>query len=328
MRRMCSVIELATVETGVDFPLCSECSMDVLGELNAEMYDIDMEIDAYEQELALMSHPYFTEATHERDIAKMAFSLEQCERDIRTTEAEILQLSEKERSLSAKGIELMVSKSEYWRTFEIHAADREAMLENMISAHNRLTHAKKWLDLVRSSHVVNDAFHVSLDLHLATINGLRVGRLPSAPVEWPEISAALGFTLQMLHEIALRASFAFTKYRIVVDGSFSGLYKLPNGGFMALHSDSDISLVRLVQFQGVNAAMSALVECVSELADFLRTLDGSFYLPFTISKDLVGGVSIKRAWNSSGATWSTALRSLMANMKFILAWEAKQGLCV
>lgn len=325
MRRACAVIEQAIAETGIDLPLCSDCAIDVLADLHDESESLDSIISEYEKQLSLLSHRYFQEEKFSVPITNLERGIARLEHETASTRAKILNLAEEERALSFKGSELLVSKAEYWRQFEMHAADKEAMLENMISAHNRLTHAKKWLDLVRASHVLNDAFHVSVELHLATIGGLRVGRLPSAQVEWPEISAGLGLCLHMLQEMAQKASFTFTRYRLILDGSFCGLYRLPNGGTLNLHSDGDISLVRLVQFQGVNSALFAFVECVAELADHLKKQDPKFVLPFPIYKDQVAGVSVRRAWNSSGATWSSALRALMADLKFILAWQAKFG---
>lgn len=50
------------------------------------------------------------------------------------------------------------------------------------------------------------------DGHFGTINGFRLGRLPAVPVEWNEINAAWGHTLLLLHVMALRLRFQFSKY--------------------------------------------------------------------------------------------------------------------
>jgi beclin 1 len=328
MRKAALLVAQATIETEVDFPLCAECSVDVLNELDDEAYDLDAEIEAYERELAFTEHSYFDEEDFSEELPRLAQRLVDYEYGMETLRKQIVDVVGELQALRVTDRELLLSKAEYWRQFEMHAADREAMLENTISAHNRLTHAKKWLDSVRSSHVINDAFYISVELHLATISNLRLGRLPSATVEWPEISAALGLVIQLLNELAIRASFVFTKHKLVLDGSFSGLQRVTNNSLMPLHSDGDISIVRLVQFKSINDALTALTECIAELAAHLKSQHTNFLLPFTIVKDLVAGVSIKRAWNSTGSTWSSALRSLLANLKYMLAFEAKTGLCV
>lgn len=72
----------------------------------------------------------------------------------------------------------------------------------------------------------DDAFCIGQEAGFGTINGLRLGRLPGAPVgsrlpcrkplsdglikvEWPEINAAWGHTLLLLHTIARKFAFTF-----------------------------------------------------------------------------------------------------------------------
>jgi hypothetical protein len=47
-------------------------------------------------------------------------------------------------------------------------------------------------------NVFNATFHIWHVGHFATINGFRLGRLPSVPVEWTEINAAWGQTALLL----------------------------------------------------------------------------------------------------------------------------------
>lgn len=367
LQKTSMLISQAMVETQIDFPLCHECSMDVLNELDDDDYDLSLQIEDYESQLQWLSHEYFTKMDFSEEMKSMEKQLEECTAGIEGLKIDIAKLGDESDVWRAKGSELLMAKSEYWRQFEVHAADREAMLENTISAHNRLTHAKNWLETMRSSHVIHDAFTISTDLHLVTIGGLHLGRVPSQPTEWPEISAALGLTVHLFQELCSRASFVPTKFRLLLDGSFSGLQKVnnptsmptsssnprstetgssseslargssapsssntssSNGSIYPLHADGDISIVRLMHFKSVNDGLTALTESINELSLHLSFLYPGFTLPFPIAKDLVAGISVKRAWNSSGATWSGAMRSLLANLKHTLAFMAKQGLCV
>lgn len=81
------------------------------------------------------------------------------------------------------------------------------------------------------TNVYNDAFCIGHDGIFGTINGLRLGRVPSIPVgspptchshfdissqvEWPEINAAWGQTLLLLYTIARKLDFTFDKYVFV-----------------------------------------------------------------------------------------------------------------
>lgn len=367
LRKTSALISQAMLETQIDFPLCHECSMDVLNEIDDEDYDLEVQIDDYAAQLAWLNHDYFTHMDFADEMLDMEAEMQECTQSIETLTSDIEKLGEEAELWSTRGTELLMAKSEYWRQFEFHAADREAMLENTISAHNRLTHAKNWLEIMRSSHVLHDSFPISTDLHLATIGGLCLGRLPSQPTDWPEISAALGLTVHLLQELCNNAGFVPSKYRLVLEGSFSGMQKITStgplptsssnprmtesgsssmesitrasappsttsssttGSTYPLHADGDISIVRLMHFKSLNDGLAALSECIHELSLHLSRMHPAFSLPFPIAKDLVAGVSVKRAWNSSGGTWSGAMRSLLANLKYDLAFMAKLGLCV
>ena len=65
---------------------------------------------------------------------------------------------------------------------------------------------------LKRTNVFDDAFHISYDGHFATINGFRLGRLPSQPVEWAETSAALGQVLLLLATMARHTGYKFQKY--------------------------------------------------------------------------------------------------------------------
>lgn len=367
LRKTSMLISQAMLETSIDFPLCQECSNDVLNELDDEEYDLSVQIEDYEAQLNWLGHEYFTTMDFSEEMAVMEQQLRECTEDIEKSKTDITELGDEAEVWRTRGTELLMAKSEYWRSFEFHAADREAMLENTISAHNRLTHAKNWLEIMRTSHVLHDSFPISSDLHLATISNLRLGRLPSQPTDWPEISAALGLMVHLLQELCTRADFTLPKYCLILEGSFSGLKKLVNpaslptsssnprsteqlsgstdsltrssapastagpavsGSMLPLHADGDISIVRLMHFKSLNDGVAALAECIQELSLHLSRLHPGYSLPFPIVKDLVAGVSVKRAWNSSGATWSGAMRALLANLKHTLAFMSQKGLCV
>jgi len=74
---------------------------------------------------------------------------------------------------------------------------------------------------INSSNVYNDAFHIWHEGHFGTINNFRLGRLPSQPVDWNEINAALGCAALLLYTIAKKKKFTFQKYTILPSGSFS-----------------------------------------------------------------------------------------------------------
>ena len=71
-----------------------------------------------------------------------------------------------------------------------------------------------------------------------------------------------------------------------------------------------------------NTAMSAFLECVSELCNHATKQDRSFLLPHTIKGTKVDGYSIKLHGNSS-VDWTRALKYMLSNLKWLLAWSVR-----
>jgi beclin 1 len=86
------------------------------------------------------------------------------------------------------------------------------------------------LEKLQKTNVYADAFNIGHDGGLATINGLRFGRLPAVQVEWGEINAAWGYTLLLLKTIARKLSYEISGYRLIPMGSFSKIEKISASG--------------------------------------------------------------------------------------------------
>ena len=78
------------------------------------------------------------------------------------------------------------------------------------------------LEKLKRTNVFSQTFHIWNSGHFGTINGYRLGRLPSVPVEWAEINAAWGQTALLLASLAkVVGPDPFQKYQIVPYGSYS-----------------------------------------------------------------------------------------------------------
>lgn len=85
------------------------------------------------------------------------------------------------------------------------------------------------MEKLQRTNVYADTFCIGHDGGLATINGLRLGRLPAVQVEWSEINAAWGYTLLLLKAIAKKIGYELQGYNLVPMGSFSKIEKLNPG---------------------------------------------------------------------------------------------------
>lgn len=89
------------------------------------------------------------------------------------------------------------------------------------SLKNQLSYTQNQLDRLKKTNVFNTTFHIWHSGHFGTINNLRLGRLPAAPVSWQEINAAWGQTVLLLASLARKIGLKFSKYRLVPYGNHS-----------------------------------------------------------------------------------------------------------
>mmetsp|Transcript_63267 Transcript_63267/g.137608 ORF Transcript_63267/g.137608 Transcript_63267/m.137608 type:complete len:87 (+) Transcript_63267:555-815(+) len=72
-----------------------------------------------------------------------------------------------------------------------------------------------------------------------------------------------------------------------------------------------------------DTAMVAFAHCVQELEGHVATLDPKFAPPYRIEGDKVQDHSIRLQFNSH-QDWSKALKYLLTNLKWLIAWKARQ----
>lgn len=137
-----------------------------------------------------------------------------------------------------------------------------------------------------------DTFCIGHDGGLATINGLRLGRLSAVQVDWAEINAAWGCTLLLLKTIAKKIGCEILGYNLVPMGSFSRIEKAAAsekstvlelcGSFAIIdvqityllttnvtrYGSGDWALGRLLQNRRFDSAMVAFLECLRQLIQF------------------------------------------------------------
>ena len=70
------------------------------------------------------------------------------------------------------------------------------------------------LDKLKKTNVFNATFHIWHSGHFGTINGFRLGRLPSIPVEWNELNTAWGQTVLLLHSLVKKIKLQLQRYKL------------------------------------------------------------------------------------------------------------------
>ena len=76
--------------------------------------------------------------------------------------------------------------------------------EELTNVHLQYDYANGQLEKLNKTNALNDTFRISHEGPFGTINGLRLGKLPSQHVEWSEINAAMGHTALLLETVSIR----------------------------------------------------------------------------------------------------------------------------
>lgn len=98
----------------------------------------------------------------------------------------------------------------YWKIFNQYHEELTEFCENYDTIKRKIINVKENLEILKQTDIFNDTFHIWYDGHFATINGFRLGRLPSQPVDWNEINAAWGQACLLLYTISKKLNFQFS----------------------------------------------------------------------------------------------------------------------
>ncbi|GLG99595.1 Beclin-1-like protein [Gryllus bimaculatus] len=199
---------------------------------------------------------------------------------------------------------------------EILEKDLEDLKTEEESLECQLHYTQAQLSKLKKTNVFNATFLIWHSGHFGTINNFRLGRLPSVPVDWSEINAAWGQTALLLTALARKMNLTFERYRIVL----SEHRKLPlygSGGFRFLWDTK------------FDAAMVAFLDCLQQFKEEVEKGDSGFCLPYRMDKGKIedsassNSFSIKIQFNSE-EQWTKALKFLLTNLKWCLAWVSSQ----
>ncbi|KAL6069902.1 Vacuolar protein sorting-associated protein atg6 [Balamuthia mandrillaris] len=238
-------------------------------------------------------------------------------------EAERKQLEDEEQDLKRDQAKIEDIERRYWENYNEFQAKLHAFQEERDAVKMSIEKANSQLELLKKTNVYNDAFHVWHDGHFGTINGRRLGTLPSQQVPWDEINAAWGQATLLLYTIAKQLNFTFSSFRLVPMGSSSKVIKLEDESEYELYGANDYKVLKVFWFRRFDTAMMGFLKCLKELGDYVESEDKRFRLPYRMDRDKIGKMSIKNQFNSP-ETWTKALKYTLTNLKWLLAWMARR----
>jgi len=214
----------------------------------------------------------------------------------------------------------------YLREYARHRRDQMLTEDELISLKCQINYAQAQLEKLKKTNVFNATFHIWHSGHFGTINNFRLGRLPSAPVDWSEINAAWGQTALLLTALARKMNLTFQRFRLVPYGNHSYIEVLAEDRELPLYGSGGF---RFLWDRKFDSAMVAFLDCLQQFKEEVEKGDSGFCLPYRMEKDKIedsatgNSYSIRIQFNSE-EQWTKALKFLLTNLKWGLAWVSSQ----
>ncbi|KAI8060350.1 autophagy protein Apg6-domain-containing protein [Gongronella butleri] len=244
--------------------------------------------------------------------------------------AEYDDLEDQYKQLQHESDLLDAEEQQFWQECNQYQLRYQQFQNERDTINIKYDHDVRQLERLQKTVVYNDAFCIVQDGPFGTINGYRLGRLHSHPVEWSEINAAWGQTLLLLYTVANKLKFQFQSYRLVPMGSFSKVEKVDGDVVVSyeLYGSGDYGINRMLFLnRRFDHAMVAVLNCLKQLSDYAERKDRNIRLPYRINKDKIGELSIRLQFNQD-ELWTKALRYMLTNMKWILIFASRAGTAV
>eukprot|EP00795_Rhopilema_esculentum_P013698 gene13698-4608_t len=306
------LFDIMSGQSEVDHPLCEDCTDALLSMLDEQLHMAEKELHDYKHFLEDMDNFQDKEEDEkelDQELARLRIGEEKLLKELEAVENEREKIRIENEKLDKAEQNLKTEEDKYWRDYCLHKKALSEFQDEQMSVSNQLQYAQSQLDKLRKTNVFNSTFHIWHKGHFGTINGFRLGRLPSVPVEWTEINAAWGQTVLLLHSLSKKIGLTFKRYRLVPYGNHSyiecleeKMKELPlygSGGF------------RFFWDTKFDQAMVAFLDCLQQFKEEVERGDSGFYLPYRIQ------------FNSE-EHWTKALKFMLTNLKWGLAWVSSQ----
>ncbi|KAH8388203.1 hypothetical protein KR093_000300 [Drosophila rubida] len=312
----------------IDHPLCEECADSMLEIMNRELSIAEDEWHVYKtylNELEQQQEGPNVDAL-DKELEQLKLSEQQLLAELATLKNEEQVLNEAIEQEEIEKQKLHEQEESYWREYTKHR--RELMLteDDKRSLECQIAYSKQQLDKLRDTNIFNITFHIWHAGHFGTINNFRLGRLPSVSVDWSEINAAWGQTVLLLSALARKIGLTFERYRVVPFGNHSYVEVLGDNRELPLYGSGGFKFFWDTKF---DAAMVAFLDCLTQFQQEVEKRDTDFLLPYKMEKGKIidpstgNSYSIKIQFNSE-EQWTKALKFMLTNLKWGLAWVSSQ----
>ncbi|XP_054168091.1 beclin-1-like isoform X2 [Oppia nitens] len=324
------LFDILSDQSDIDHPLCEECADFVIDQMDQQLRQLEDECKDYNDYLNKMeANDGIDYKVSEDDINEMTQKLANLE----TIEKQLLQeldevndqqkqVDEELEKQTHELQRLYAEEDKYWHEYNNIRNNIFICEDEQQSADNQLRYAQNLLDKLKRTNVFNATFHIWHSGCFGTINGFRLGRMPSVPVEWGEINAAWGQSALLLHSLANKMNFTFKRYKIVPYGNHSFLESLEDRSReLPLYASGGIRYFWNNKFDN---AMVAFLDCLQQFKEHIQLKDSGMEKDTIEDTNLNVKYSIKIQLNSE-EQWTKALKFMLTNLKWALAWVSSQS---
>lgn len=325
------LFDIMSGQTDVDHPLCEECTDTLLDHLDTQLNITENECQNYKQCLELLSHLQVEgEETLLAELHQLKEEEEALVQELETVEEQRAAVARDLIQSRVHSQQLDTEEQQYQKEYSEFKRQQLELDDELKSVDNQMRYCQIQLDRLKKTNVFNATFHIWHSGQFGTINNFRLGRLPSVPVEWNEINAAWGQTVLLLHALANKMGLRFQRYRLVPYGNHSYLESLMDKSKeLPLYCSGGL---RFFWDNKFDHAMVAFLDCVQQFKEEVEKGDTGFCLPYRmdVEKGKIedtggsgGSYSIKTQFNSE-EQWTKALKFMLTNLKWGLAWVTSQ----
>lgn len=320
------LFELMTNQSAVDYPICEECTDNLLDQMERQLDLAEDECKDYKKYLDQLTNGDDEDVNLEELDAEYR-KLEQEEREllaaVEKIEKERSDVASERKQLADRLERLRADEDRYWREYSDLNRQLMQCSDDHASVERQLKYSENKLSQLQKTNVFNATFHIWHNGHFGTINNFRLGRLPNVPVEWSEINMAWGQTVLLLHSLAQKMEMTFLRYQLVPFGNHSYLMCLEDPSReLPLYFAGGFKFLWDTKF---DHAMVAFLDCLQQFKEQVSKMDSNFCLPYRIDKGKIEDTntgqscSIKIQFNSE-EQWTKALKFMLTNLKWGLAW--------
>ena len=291
------LFEILSSRSDIDHPICVECTELLLASLKDRLDVSTKERDAYISFLKTLNNSTPSPSEVSKAQASLASSKAaeaKAFAELQALEKEKASLDDEVAYLEAESLALDEEEEAFWRSRNAFVLEISAFRNERDALNAAYDQDAQQLERLRRTNVYNDALHITSDGTFATINGLRLGRLPPKHnVDWAEINAAWGYAALLIATVADKLGFSFRGYRIKPMGSVSRIEQeeypsrhdssskdmQPSTArvqkskvtILDLYSSGDLPLASAILHRRINNGMVAFLECLRQLCDFMES---------------------------------------------------------